>query len=227
MNMDETWEQWAQRDPYFAVQTAEKFRRENLTPEAKREFFETGRIDFERLREGIYDHLVVRPWVDRTILEYGCGVGRLLIPAAKVAEEVVGVDVSSTMLKEAGCNCAWARVDNVLLISTATFEQISNKYSLVFSYSVFQHIPPEQGMRIFGKLLGHIEPGGVGVFHFTYAGLPSGPNLSRKGDPEMKMYRYELNRVIAMIQEEGVKDLHAEFTDHGGEWGVILYFRKP
>jgi 2-polyprenyl-3-methyl-5-hydroxy-6-metoxy-1,4-benzoquinol methylase len=36
-----------------------------------------------------------------SVLDYGCGVGRLLIPLAERCECVVGVDVSDTMLREA------------------------------------------------------------------------------------------------------------------------------
>ena len=43
----------------------------------------------------------------------------------------------------------------------------------------------------------------------------------------MKMNAYPLNDIMFMIQGAGVTRFHAEFTDHGGELGVFLYFQRP
>jgi SAM-dependent methyltransferase len=47
------------------------------------------------------------------------------------------------------------------------------------------------------------------------------------GDPEMQMNVYSLSDLAFMLQSAGVKGFNAEFTDHGGELGVFLYFMKP
>jgi hypothetical protein len=30
-----------------------------------------------------------------------------------------------------------------------------------------------------------------------------------------------------LVQSAGIREMHVEFTDHGGELGVVLYFRRP
>lgn len=47
------------------------------------------------------------------------------------------------------------------------------------------------------------------------------------GDPGMQMNSYELNTMFFMLQTKGVTRFHTEFTDHGGELGVFLYFQIP
>jgi tRNA/tmRNA/rRNA uracil-C5-methylase (TrmA/RlmC/RlmD family) len=104
MSTDIAWEEWGRRDPYFGVITNPKFRRSELNDHSKREFFESGQSH----AHGVLT--TIRRFIDpgfapRTVLDFGCGVGRLLIPFAKVADEVVGLDVSPSMLKEARRNC--------------------------------------------------------------------------------------------------------------------------
>jgi SAM-dependent methyltransferase len=48
-----------------------------------------------------------------------------------------------------------------------------------------------------------------------------------ESDPEMQMNSYNLNELLFTIQMAGIKKFHTEFTDHGGELGVILFFQKP
>jgi SAM-dependent methyltransferase len=47
------------------------------------------------------------------------------------------------------------------------------------------------------------------------------------GEPLMQMNDYNLSRLFHFIQEAGVRRMHVEFTDHGGCYGVMLFFQKP
>jgi SAM-dependent methyltransferase len=44
--------------------------------------------------------------------------------------------------------------------------------------------------------------------------------------PYMQMNDYQLNRIFHNLQKSGVRRLHVEFTDHGGAYGVFLFFQK-
>ena len=46
-------------------------------------------------------------------------------------------------------------------------------------------------------------------------------------DPEMLMNPYNLSELAFMLQTAGVASFSVEFTDHGGELGVFLFFKKP
>jgi SAM-dependent methyltransferase len=46
-------------------------------------------------------------------------------------------------------------------------------------------------------------------------------------DPEMQMNCYPMNDVLFILQRAGVHRFHADFSDHGGELGMTLYFGLP
>jgi 2-polyprenyl-3-methyl-5-hydroxy-6-metoxy-1,4-benzoquinol methylase len=176
------------------------------------------------------------------VLDFGCGVGRLLPPFAAIAEEVVGLDVSTSMLLEAQRNCDERHLMNVRLIgSDDDFTSLTGTFNLIHSFIVFQHIPVQRGRAIFLKLLRHIRPGGIGALHLTYSKahfattfgvaprlVPSLTNKARavpaNADPEIQMNPYNFNEILFLMQQEGVQRTHIEFTDHGGEFGVFLFF---
>src|SRR5580700_5128335 len=114
MSTDTAWEEWGRRDPYFGVITNPQFRSAGIDENAKREFFASGEHHVHGVMSTIRKHIDPK-FAPRTVLDFGCGVGRLLIPFAKIAEAVVGLDVSPSMLEEARRNCDEQRLHNVRL----------------------------------------------------------------------------------------------------------------
>jgi SAM-dependent methyltransferase len=244
MSTDSAWEEWGRREPYFGVITNPKFRSGEMTEQAKREFFETGRWHVDHLMRIIHRH-VDPSFEPKRVLDFGCGVGRVLLSFAAGGREVVGLDVSLSMLHEAKRNCELNGVTNVhLLQSDDTLSLLTGGFDLIHSCIVFQHIPIERGRAIFAKLLRHLNPGGVGALQLTYsktrfasthgiapieahpAIAPNAPG-STDADPEIQMNPYNMNSIFFIMQENGVNEFYADFTDHGGELGVFLFFRKP
>ena len=43
---------------------------------------------------------------------------------------------------------------------------------------------------------------------------------------QMQMNAYTLNPLLHLLQVDGVRRVHLEFTDHGGELGAVLFFQK-
>jgi 2-polyprenyl-3-methyl-5-hydroxy-6-metoxy-1,4-benzoquinol methylase len=241
MSTDVAWEEWGRRDPYFGVITNPKFRRNGLNEDAKREFFGDGETLVNYLLATIHRHIDPQ-FTPKKILDFGCGVGRLLVPFARVAEEVVGLDVSPAMLEEARRNCEERHLRNVrLLPSDDDLSALSGSFDLIHSFIVFQHIPIRRGRAIFGKLLQHLRPGGVGAIHMTYSKTrfgsthgvaplespspaPTPQAIPAEADPEMQMNPYNMNEILFLLQCVGVQRTYVEFSDHGGELGVFLFF---
>jgi SAM-dependent methyltransferase len=242
MSTDTAWEEWGRRDPYFGVITDPKFRSAGITENIKRDFFASGDFHVRGVLSTIRKHIDPE-FVPRTVLDFGCGVGRLLIPFAKIAENVVGLDVSPSMLQEAKRNCEEQQVHNVRLFeSDDALSTLSGSFDLIHSCIVFQHIPVERGRALFAKLLQHLSAGGMGAIQLTYSKacfaptygiappeLPhvrtSNPRAAADADPLMQMNPYNLNEILFLMQRHGVLQFHAEYTDHGGELGVFLFFR--
>jgi len=240
---DTAWEEWGQKDPYFGVITDIKYRRSTMNEQNKREFFESGASHVQGMLATIRKH-VVPEFAPRTVLDFGCGVGRVLIPFAKIVEEAVGLDVSPSMLVEARRNCDEQQLRNVsLFASDDSLSALTSSFDLIHSCIVFQHIPVERGRAIFARLLQHLRPGGVGAVQLTYsktrfastngAASPSAPTpeplasaqlVAAGSDPEIQMNPYNVNELLFLMQCRGVQRFHVEFSDHGGELGIFLIF---
>jgi SAM-dependent methyltransferase len=247
MSTDLAWEEWGRLDPYFGVFTNPKYRRIEMTEAARLEFFESGKWQVDHILNVIRKH--IHPtFAPKKVLDFGCGVGRLLVPFASVAAEVFGLDVSKSMLQEARRNCDDNGLPEVrLLLSNDELTTLTESFDLIHSCIVFQHIPVDRGRGILSRLLKHLCPGGVGAVQLTYskaryaethgvappeelrgirttsdAAVPSGNR-----DPEIQMNPYNVNEILFILQQHGVTQLHIEFTNHGGELGLYLYFRSP
>lgn len=169
MTTDIEWEKWGARDPYFGVLTDPKFRAAALTDAAREEFFAMGRHHVDHVLHIIRCHLE-GGFVPTRTLDFGCGVGRLLLPFARLGGEVVGVDISPSMLAEAKRNCDQAGLANVVLApSDDTLSAVDGDFDLVHTCIVLQHIEIARGLRIFEQLVRRVRPGGgIGAIHITF-----------------------------------------------------------
>jgi SAM-dependent methyltransferase len=241
------WKVLGTTDPYFAVLTDPAFHEADRPGPPREAFFRSGEADVDKLFGLIAaEHPSFAP---RRVLDFGCGVGRLVLPFARRAPKVVGVDVSAAMLDEARKNCAEAGLDNVALLATDSPElRRAGNFDLVHSNIVFQHIPSGEGLRIVRELVARLNPGGVGALHFVYAirrplwwrciyfarkaipGVHRVANIARghpAGRPLMEMNEYPLAALYASIHDCGARRISSILTDHEGFLGAMLIFRKP
>jgi SAM-dependent methyltransferase len=244
------WERLAQ-DPYYAVLNVEQNRDARMSEDERAAFARSGEEDmaltFSEIRRWISPAFAPRHAVD-----FGCGVGRLTIPIARMAARVTGIDISHAMLAEAERNCAAAGLDNVTLVSSeAYFGQTGDAAEpadFVHAYIVFQHMPPQAGLWVAGALVDRLRPGGVGALHFTYArrasrlrrlvnrlrrvvpGVNALVNVVQRrpmSEPLIPMNSYDLAALFALLGDRGCTHVHARMTNHGGHLGAMLVFEKP
>ena len=71
----------------------------------------------------------------KSSLDFGCGVGRLIIPFARVFEHVTGVDISPAMLEIAQRNCLEQGIHNV------EFVRSDDELSRVYEVELTCYIP--------------------------------------------------------------------------------------
>jgi SAM-dependent methyltransferase len=247
----EYWESIARTDPYWGVVTDESYRQTNLTDEARTRFFATG----EEAVAGKLKILSNRfncPTQFDAALDFGCGVGRLLLPLARRSRRVIGVDVSQTMRQHCAENARNAGLDNVELVGDlALVDANRGALDLVMSLLVFQHIPTDLGIGYLAALLRLLRPGGWGCVHLTYAndvrhirnegaeaGTPYryyqrvGDQLLRFGkgpppaEPPQEMNHYNLNEVMCLLADNHVTRHFATSTRSDDVLGIELFFQK-
>src|SRR3954463_1763115 len=114
---DWDWSELGKVEPYYSVLTDPKFRVANLTPAAVEEFYRGGEDNVRAIFETIRHHLdpAFRP---ASALDFGCGVGRLLIPLAKRCGKAYGVDISAGMLELCAKRLRAESLDNVTLVKS-------------------------------------------------------------------------------------------------------------
>jgi SAM-dependent methyltransferase len=250
---DRAWEYYGKTDPYFGVLTHDSFRSRKLTEDAKSVFFDSGKRYVDFVLSTVRDHLDAS-FQPTNGLDFGCGVGRLTIPLAAFCGSMVGVDVSDSMLAEATKNCLEQGVSNTTFVkSDDELSKVSGPLDFVHSFIVFQHIPRRRGEAILKRLIDLLRDDGIGALHFTCSWSSKAPLARRllaeayrsipplygirnllKGrpvrEPMMQMNRYDLNRILRILQESGCHRVQVRFTETGyyGQafYGVLLFFQK-
>lgn len=157
------------------------------TAEKEREFWQRAASgDFEALRQTIWGEPEPGAWETRipecldlivpalrqglgrrksvSILDLGCGIGRLTLPVAQLFPKatVIGVDISQAMLDRATLeaagegvvNAVWALGDGRELPQTGTLHAA---YSMI----TFQHMPWEAAAHYIAQVAERLAPGGV------------------------------------------------------------------
>jgi len=240
MGTDQDWERWGTTDPYFGVLTEDRFRGAHLDDAARRAFFQTGTRDVDDLLDRLTHHRGGDAPIE-SVLDFGCGVGRLTLAFAEHATTVVGVDVSAAMVTEARSNAASAGLTNVRFeLCDGEFANAGERYDLVHSYIVLQHLPRRRGMVVVDNLIRSVAPGGHIALHLTFGpdrrdippsralrGLVRIAKARRTGEPPMLMTRYDADRVLERFQEAGITELSCRLLDQDGARGLFVIGGMP
>jgi ubiquinone/menaquinone biosynthesis C-methylase UbiE len=244
---DPRWEAFAKREPYFAVFTDPKFLSANRTGNSEREFFDSG----ELLVDSIF-HTIKRrlnhDFAPESILEYGCGPGRLAIPFAQKAGSVTAVDRSPAMLEAARREAAQQGVANIHFKTTSDFAASQRRFDLVNCYLLFQRLRPAEGLALFRRLLGCIGSGGIGAFQFLYrskasplvaitraarerAGIVNGIVNRVRGkafdEPFIPSHTCDLDDIFRILVENRFVMSHITFEHHEEMSSAIVFIQAP
>lgn len=246
-NTDQDWSEFGKTDPYYAVLTSDSFHRDRLTDENLALFYQYGQTEVDQALATIRRHFDPH-FSPARALDFGCGVGRLSIPLARIAGSVTGLDVSEAMLAEARARCAQVGLENIEFYkSDDRLSALNGKYDFILSSLVFQHIPPARGEQIFRRLLSFLGEGGVCSVQFLYhrprrrlyqgyywlrrnvpffksfANLVQGKPVSA---PFMQMNCYSLDKIFSLLQAARVKEVACLMEEHLGFESVTVVARR-
>ncbi len=92
------------------------------------------------------------------VLDYGCGIGRVTAALAQHVDQVVGVDISAGMLREAGARLLG--LSNVQLMSTAAFGERgeTDRFDLILAIDVLPYVADPTSLL--ADLARRLSPGG-------------------------------------------------------------------
>jgi SAM-dependent methyltransferase len=169
-SMGAFWDDRAREDPFYFVDNSGEYQQADLD-----RFWAVGEQQLDELLEAVEAR--IEP--GQTVLDVGCGVGRLTRVLARRAAHVYALDVSAEMLAkgrelngELG-NVTWQQNDG-----TSLQPMTDESMDAVVSHVVFQHIPDAAITLGYVREMGRVlRPGGWAAFQIS-------------NDPELHAPRY-------------------------------------
>ena len=167
-------------------------------------FLNSGEEDYERLVRPMLDRAGFSP-AGKTLLELGCGAGRMTHSFAARFGQVIALDVSAQMIDRAQQilpkvqNIAWMHANGKDLDAVG-----SESVDFAFSYLVLQHLPNDKSVCGYVReLLRVLKESGICLFQFN--GMRK-PTMNLKGrlawrfiDAIWSLHLPALSRFVAQL----------------------------
>ena len=138
------------------------------------DFLKSGEEDYQRLVVPFLSRYGFSP-KDKTMLELGCGAGRMTHSFATHFRHVIALDVSAEMLQRGELmlgkaeNIAWKHANGLDLTSVE-----DESVDFAFSYLVLQHLPDERLVCAYiREMLRVLRPSGICLFQFHGTNRPT------------------------------------------------------
>ncbi|NBB65935.1 methyltransferase domain-containing protein [Pseudomonas sp. ODNR1LW] len=222
----EVWTTFGEEAPHWSVLVNEEFKPGTIDQNIDK-FYKTGLGDVDICLNSLRRAGVRADRFERA-LDFGCGVGRLSLALAGLADHVTSIDVSAGHLKLARERAAQTGVENVEWVQLKDLRDLGQfkNYDLVLSLIVLQHNPPPVMAFAFRALLGALKPGGFAVIQIptyiqpvfkieTYLAHASG---------EMEMHALPQSVIYKIIDEEGCVPVEIREDESIGPIGVSQNF---
>jgi len=180
--------------------------------------------DMERIKE----NLDIK--TTDNVLDFGCGIGRLLKPVSKLCHQVVGVDISEGMI---GYGLEYCKDNENILFKAMQSETAipigSDLVDKIYSFIVLQHTEKHKAFKILCELCRTLKTGGKMLIqypdikqeiYFQYMMAREEHGLNQ---PILEFYtKEELKRIFEFLKLK-VIDIKAEGTD----WYVLAEKTEP
>ena len=103
----------------------------------------------------------------KTLLDFGCGAGELLIYYAREYEKLVGVDFSASMLEEASKRIMERKHENITLVladDKTVWEKLDSSFDRITTAGVTQYLTYEEVDNFISNASRYLNKGGKIVF---------------------------------------------------------------
>jgi SAM-dependent methyltransferase len=162
-NTEEAWLVLGQTDPYWSVLTDNFYRADALTLASREQFYGTGAAEVE-----VFESACVRNGLklnrDGTVLDLGCGVGRVGEHFARSYSKYIGVDISTAHLEIARERFSLQRLSNTTLMQLSAFLNTGPDFDILYSVLTLQHNPPPIMLSVLSGCFERLRPGGCAFF---------------------------------------------------------------
>ena len=159
--MRRDWDERARKDAFHYVATWRK-------DWTRKTFLESGNEEYVKFVEPVLVELKFVP-DGASMLEVGCGAGRMTGSFARRFVTVNALDISTTMQDFAKENLAEFRNIHWIIGDGTTFSAVPNdSVDFVFSYLVLQHLPTEDLVLAYiREMVRVLKPNGIFLFQYN------------------------------------------------------------
>jgi SAM-dependent methyltransferase len=155
-----TWDGLALQDPFWAILTDPNRAQNRWRAE---EFFETGKEEIRIVLQYLESRSLT-PDLNGSVLDFGCGAGRLTQALADRFHSAVGLDISEAMVALARTYNRFPDSCQYVCSASTTLPFADNAFGLVYSSIVLQHMESHHASKYIAEFLRVLEPEGVLVF---------------------------------------------------------------
>lgn len=211
--MKRDWDRRASVDAHYWVAA---------TQEADLDSYErSAQNDTEALIEGLKPHLegLGAGGKGRSILDLGCGIGRMTSLLTPHFERVVGVDVSEVMIEraralhEAPAESEQAPLSFLVNSGTDLGALSGGSFEVVCSYSVLAHLPADVVAAYFLEVSRVLERGGLFRYQFWVTDQPEGA-LHPSDDNSLNIHVYDEAHFQRLHDEAGLEVIARDEIDY-------------
>jgi SAM-dependent methyltransferase len=216
----ETWSRLGQTEPHWSVLTSGKFKQEHIT-KTEAEFYETGAVDLQTIRD-YFDRCSENIAAMRTVVELGCGVGRITSHLSSAFPNVIGVDVSAAHLKVAQSYFDRVGIRNVRLVQLSDLDTINSlpDFDLFFSIISLQHSAPPIVDAMLERVMAKAKPGAFLLFQIpTYReGYSfSVSTYSKQQHPDMEVHLLPQRRIFELFRSSDFEVIEVQEDNLTGD----------
>lgn len=197
------WAKLGKAEPHWSVCTADKFRQENLQDHLN-EFYGSGNDEIDLIKNALL-RCGQKTFSFKSVLEIGCGVGRISFPMSRYTERLTACDLSVPHLDLARQRAKTTQTSNIDFKNVVHVGDYANlgKFDLIFSVLVLQHNPPPVIEAILDGLMGSVQNDGYLYFQvptycigYTYDLKEYLKELGKNED--MEMHVMPQDRIFAL-----------------------------
>jgi 2-polyprenyl-3-methyl-5-hydroxy-6-metoxy-1,4-benzoquinol methylase len=146
-----------------------------------------------------------------TLLELGCGVGRVSEHLARHFQRYIGVDLSPSHLQIARQHLSSLGFENVRLLALEEFLEEPPPFDIFYTILTLQHNPPPVTLMLLRTCLSRLRPGGFAFFqlpcHLYNYEFDTARPASRPTDGAMEMHALPQAHVFRVLAENGLVPL--------------------
>jgi SAM-dependent methyltransferase len=227
-HIEQVWSHYGRTDAYYSVLTHPAYLMERITGAGIDSFYATGAEtvgQFERVRQ----RNDVAPDPSASILELGCGVGRLGEAFRRLYQTYIGVDISAEHLQIARERFRFRNLDHVQLYDLRKFLQGDTTYDIFYSFLVLQHNPPPIIYNLLDTCLGRLNAGGYAYFQapcflYDYSFSIDDYLAGRGRKDEMEMHALPQHLIFGLLRKHGLVPIEVTPDPHIGTIGFSYTF---